>query len=353
MSEPTDPASVSKDVPVHTDESKSATPLRDTPVAPVVTPVTPAASGIALGPMFMWVFGKVGSQGIFNTVFLAALSWLVYGSLHPITPIPGPIPPTPTPVDPLPAPSLDKPISVKDSYDIVVGDMVKVEAKALGKLHWHEPRLQTLDKLPDGKTPKFKSLPYDDHAIVGARSPGKFAIDVYTSYKDQKGEMQVSEIKTIVFNASLTPPGPTPDPNPNPPGPGPGPVPPPTPPSPPVPPAPIPGDGMHVLITYESADLAKVPPATLAVLYSQSLRTYLDSKCPVGPDGKTHEWRMYDKDQVPTAESKLWQDAMARTAGKPAPWIIISNGKTGFEGPLPLTNNGADALALIKSYEPK
>lgn len=129
------------------------------------------------------------------------------------------------------------------------------------------------------------------------------------------------------------PPGPSPTPDP----PGPTPTPP-----------PIPGDGLRVLIRYESGELQKVPATMTGVLYSMRLRTYLDSVCAMGPDGKTREWRIFDKDVDVSGESPTWQAAMKRPQ-QTNWWITISNGKTGFEGALP--TNVDDTIALIKRYE--
>lgn len=134
----------------------------------------------------------------------------------------------------------------------------------------------------------------------------------------------------------------TPDPTP---GPGPGPKPPE-----PTPPAPIPVDGFRVLFVVESSDASKLTAAQLAILTSGEIRTYLNSKCVVGPDGKTKEWRQWDKDVDTSAESQLWQAAMKRPRSS-LPWIVISDGKTGFEGPLPATI--ADTLAILKKYGDK
>lgn len=125
---------------------------------------------------------------------------------------------------------------------------------------------------------------------------------------------------------------------------------PPAPPVPPVPPpdpAPIPAAGLRVLIVYESAELAKLPAAQSNVLYAKSVRDYLNSKCPAGPDGKTKEWRIWDKDVDTAGESKLWQDAMRRPR-KGTPWVLISTGVGGYEGPLPATAD--ETLALLKKY---
>lgn len=133
------------------------------------------------------------------------------------------------------------------------------------------------------------------------------------------------------------------------PAPGPPPSPPgPRPPDPsPQPPAPIPGDGFRVLIVYESAALARYPPGQLAVLYAKAVRDYLNTRCPVGPDGKTREWRIYDQDTDTSGESRTWQDAMRRPR-QSLPWVVVSNGRTGYEGPLPASV--ADTLALFQRY---
>lgn len=132
-----------------------------------------------------------------------------------------------------------------------------------------------------------------------------------------------------------------PDPTPEP---GPGPTPP-TPPE-PGPPAPIPAPGFRALIVYESADLASLPPAQLAVMYSGRVRDYLDAKCVKGSGGKA-EWNIWDKDVVLKDAAQHWKDAMARKRDK-IPWIIISDGKQGYEGPLP--ENVDKTLDLLKKY---
>lgn len=131
-----------------------------------------------------------------------------------------------------------------------------------------------------------------------------------------------------------------------------GPIPPdpPTPPVPPTPPpgpAPIPADGLHVLFVIDSQ---KTTVAQAAALSSQAIRAYLSATCPKGPDGKTAEWRMLFVGDDVSHESKLWQDAFARTQGKTAPWVIVSNPQKGggFEGALPADANGI--MALLKQF---
>lgn len=125
---------------------------------------------------------------------------------------------------------------------------------------------------------------------------------------------------------------------------------PPTPPDPPTPdPPPIPGvTGLHVLVLYESAELPKMPRGQSTILFSKTVRESLDLRCAVGPDGKTRQWRMWDKDVNGADDSALWSGAMRRPR-KSLPWVVISNGKTGFEGPLPAT--AGEFLDLVAKYE--
>jgi hypothetical protein len=144
--------------------------------------------------------------------------------------------------------------------------------------------------------------------------------------------------------------GPMPPPVPVPPIPVP-PVPVPPIPVPPVPvppsPAPIPAAGLRVLIVYESSEIGKLPAKQVSILTSVPFRTFLDANCAAGPDGKTKEWRLYDKDVDLTNEAPLWKTAMARPRTA-IPWLIVSNGTTGFEGPLPATVD--ETQKLIQKY---
>lgn len=126
-----------------------------------------------------------------------------------------------------------------------------------------------------------------------------------------------------------------------------GPRPPPVPPDPgPTPtPPPIPVDGFRVLIVYETS--APLTPTQHSIVFGKRVRDYLTSHCVKGDDGKTPEARIFDKDIDASSDSALWQDAMKRPRTA-IPWILISTGKTGFEGPLPATVD--ETLALLKKY---
>jgi hypothetical protein len=93
---------------------------------------------------------------------------------------------------------------------------------------------------------------------------------------------------------------------------------------------------------YEASDAGQ--PGHKAI-FSRMVRDYLDAKC--AKVGGTPEYRIYDKDIDVSRDAKTWQDAMRRTRAQ-MPWIIISNGKTGFEGPLP--SDVPSTLELLKKY---
>ena len=101
-----------------------------------------------------------------------------------------------------------------------------------------------------------------------------------------------------------------------------------------------------MLILLEKDDDTKLPPSQLDAINSFVVRSYLNQKCP--KVGNQPEYRIWDKDTNPANESKLWQDAFNKAKGKETPWIIVSNGKTGFEGPLPKTVEAL--LALVQKY---
>lgn len=201
------------------------------------------------------------------------------------------------------------------------GRLLKIEAKSDAKsLVWIAPEGDA-DLISDtsGKW-----------AIFSAPAPGRYRVVVVGVSGDQAAGPAVCWV--IVEGAA--PPKP-PDPKP-PPDPGPMPQ-----------PAPIAGDGLRVLIVYESGDLAHLPPARLAIIYDAGVRAYLNQKCPAGPDGKTKEWRIYDRDVDLSGESKTWQDAMRRPRTS-VPWLVVSDGKSGWEGPLP--ENAEKTLEILKRF---
>lgn len=244
--------------------------------------------------------------------------------------------------------------------------VVVPEAKDGGKVKWHVGPGLT-------RVPIDRLFPGQEPAGVVVQGPkGRYQVWAWNAKGDVASELAVC---TVVIGDA--PPGPNPPPGPDPP------QPPPEPPS----PAPIPGDGLRFLIVFETADVPKLTAAQRDALYSPlsagKVRDYVLAKCPKGPDGKTHDFRIWDKDDNPAGDAKIWQDAMARPRGLEVkampdgswqvisggtvvktfarmedaqkfaqqgalPWVIISNGKSGYEGPLPGTAD--EFLALLKRF---
>ena len=115
----------------------------------------------------------------------------------------------------------------------------------------------------------------------------------------------------------------------------------------PLSPAPIPDAGFRVLIVYESSDMTKYPVETQAIFAGAEVRDFLKSNC-VSEDGQPG-FRIYDANVNTAGDLAVWKTAMARPRTQ-LPWVVISNGKTGYEGPMPKTP--AEFLDLCKKYLP-
>ena len=207
-----------------------------------------------------------------------------------------------------------------------------------GDLKYEPYRLVKLQA--EGVDPKAGLLwriypPSVDRATTGrdtlqfAAIPGTYQVELLAIVSGADGVIQISEARATVVIGGITPPTPI-DP-PNPPGPKP----------------PIPLDGFRCLIIYETAEVQKLPSAQAQVLYAKQIRDYLDAKCAIGADEKTREYRIWDKDSDVTGAATHWQDAMKRPR-QSIPWILISDGKTGFEGALPA--DVPATLELLKKY---
>ena len=226
-----------------------------------------------------------------------------------------PVPPPPEPHPDWLEPTVDKPVSFEfPEYQFEVGVVGTVRVKTLGKTEWvWSPN--------DGDKFKIKS------GVAEFRSGGAkgvFWLGAYTTVNSSASKVFWVKIKSGM-------------------GPLPSPPFPPDPPEPPIP-APIPDAGFRVLITYETGS---VTAKQKQVMMAKEVRDYLNAKCAMGLDGKTKEWRMWDKDTDPSGDSKLWQAAFARPKAS-YPWILISNGKDGHEGSMPETI--PDMLNMLKKY---
>mgnify|MGYP003332707571 CR=1 FL=1 len=109
--------------------------------------------------------------------------------------------------------------------------------------------------------------------------------------------------------------------------------------------APIADAGFRVLIVEEAQERVKLPASQLSIFTSQELTDYCDAKCV--KVSNTPEYRIYDKDIQLTNESDVWKKAM-QIERKSLPWLIVSNGRSGYSGPLPLTID--ETMQILKRY---
>jgi hypothetical protein len=165
--------------------------------------------------------------------------------------------------------------------------------------------------------------------VIGGK-PGVYRLLAYTACDDTPSNPAVCMV--IVTG----PVDPTPGPGPNPPAP-----------NPPAPNPPVPAPGqISVLIVDNVDDYGKPEYAPyLAVLNSSAIVNYLNAHC--AKVGSTPEWRHWDQSTDVSHESQKWQDAMKLPRAS-LPWIAITNGKTGYSGPLPKSE--AETLALLKKW---
>lgn len=181
---------------------------------------------------------------------------------------------------------------------------------------------------PVAKVHEFDAKPYEwgiIHAIAKANGSEILVANRNGKNRDTDPPEEVDRVKVVVGAVKPDdPPGPNPDP--------PGPV-------------PIVDKGFRVLFVVESKDLSNLPPAQLSALTSRDVLDYLNAKCI--KNGNQPEWRRYDPDTDVSRESKVWQDAMKRPRTS-MPWLLVSNGIDGYEGPMPA--NTADLLKLLKQY---
>lgn len=216
------------------------------------------------------------------------------------------------PVTPPPPPTLDERLA--ECEECSIANMTRLED--------HAARIATLEKHDNVAKTKRAAAAIWSWFKVGAPYLGWVAA------------------AALLFSTANLPGCPSPWPVP------PTPIPIPVPPVPPgpTPPAPIPAAGLRVLMVY---DQKKLTPALTDILFSKDIADYLNAKCAVGPDGKTREWRIWPSTVDVKNETAVWKNAFnrPRTAGD---WIIVSDGKTGFEGPIP--SSESEVLTLLKKY---
>ncbi len=132
--------------------------------------------------------------------------------------------------------------------------------------------------------------------------------------------------------------------------PGPEPPKPPVPPVPPTPtpdPAPIVEEGFRVLVVFQDKELAKLPIKQQSILFSKNVRAYLNDKCASDNGGQKAYWFL-DAEAKFADNMPPWVKRTFDRKRDAVPWIIVSNGKTGWEGPLP--KDETETLTLLKKY---
>ncbi len=111
---------------------------------------------------------------------------------------------------------------------------------------------------------------------------------------------------------------------------------------------------LWVVIIKDGAHLSQLPASQVQALLSTAVRDYCATHCQKGMDGKTSEFKTYEKDtdvsQQSPAIQKAFKLAVAdwEKSGTKGPWLAVSNGKTGYSGPLPLTE--AAVIEKLKVY---
>lgn len=116
-------------------------------------------------------------------------------------------------------------------------------------------------------------------------------------------------------------------------------------PSPPSAPSPFEGEGIRILIVYELDEMASYSPSVLDTMYSKDLRLWAVNNCAKDVGGQP-ELRLFDDDVQNQPER--WMKALSRPRGA-MPWLIVGNGKKGYEGPLPPTEEAT--LALLETFK--
>jgi hypothetical protein len=250
-----------------------------------------------------------------------------YAQLPPAPPKPTPpappAPPTPEPapvVPPTPDPFVKLPALVEGVPGAWI--IIAPEAMSGGQPQWEiDPKLQEqrLDLLfPTDMVAKQKGR------VVTGIQPGTYT--AWNAAGDKASPLSRCTV-LIIGPEPPVPPGPTP-PGPTPPGPTPS-------------PAPIPDAGFRAMIVYDP--LQVLPPQQAAIFGAKDVLDYLRTKC-VKMNGQP-EFRVWSKAVDTHLASPLWQAAMKRPV-KSYPWLLVSDGKQGWEGPLPA--NAADTLTILK-----
>lgn len=106
------------------------------------------------------------------------------------------------------------------------------------------------------------------------------------------------------------------------------------------------GANFRLLIVEETALRTSLPTSQLAIFSSPLVRQYLNEKC-VRVQGQP-DWRIWDRDTDVSGCNTELCEMLKKERGAELPWLILSNDKSSFSGPLP-----ADVekfLGLVRKY---
>lgn len=172
----------------------------------------------------------------------------------------------------------------------------------------------------------------DGHVAVLPSQPQGTYLVVVSGVKAGR-PVQMKRIVVIAEDGVEPTPVPVP-PGPNPPGP-----------TPPKPVDPIPVTGLRVLIIEETDD-----PEQRAEVGADMV-AWLDENTVKSADGKKTGWRLWDMNLASTPEWSAFKAEWekAKSAGAKGPYVIISNGKTGYSGVWPAEYSAQ--LELVNKYK--
>lgn len=113
-------------------------------------------------------------------------------------------------------------------------------------------------------------------------------------------------------------------------------------------PAPIPVDGLRVVFVEESES----NPVWFSTLTGDPvLRNWLNDNCVKEPTGEPG-WKIFDEDRDTKNDLPVYQQVLTRPRTS-VPWYVVSNGRTGAEGPIGAGVQANDLIAIFSKYKVK
>lgn len=108
-----------------------------------------------------------------------------------------------------------------------------------------------------------------------------------------------------------------------------------------------PGQGMRVLMVYESSKKSTWPSEQAAAFDSTEIIKYLDSHCGKEKTGNPG-WRKFDEDTQNRGDLKLYEDMLDRKDRKSLPWLYIDKGTRHYSDKFP--ENTETLKKVLESY---